>query len=150
MSASVPVTMPWCIDIHQLCWSQSCKTTMPKNKILGKNTIKPALHPCTHSIYRHECECMQQLTTMQHKRFQIIDLLSVLYLCSPGNLPQVTVSSNDRLIYWGLRCQFNLYSLQTNCDSNIQKPYLAPTQIYPPGVIVMVHTVCLLVLVYDM
>lgn len=146
-----------------------------KNKILGKNTNKtcsPPMYPLylqarvwMHATTIHAKAPMQVSLFFPGcwpQALPITDLLSVLDLCSafekssaPDTCHQKTshkslpAQMTDSFI-GGWRCQFSLYSLQTNCDSYIQKLYLAPTQSYTPGVRVMVHTVCLLVHVYDM
>lgn len=71
------------------------QNTHAKNKVGGGSTREPAIHPCTHSTYRHVRESTQQLFTQKASMYAglsfccswpetllIIDFLSVLYLCS--------------------------------------------------------------------
>lgn len=82
-------------DIRQPGWSQNCKTTVPKNKILGKNSTKPALRPWTHSICGHEwwmraatartkapAQASLSFPCRWPRALPIIGLLSVWHLCS--------------------------------------------------------------------
>lgn len=104
-----------CTDIHQLCCGQGCETTMPKIQYWGKKTQPNLLytHVTTQSTgmimnacnnysckSTHASACNNWLAISFEFMLGLWEELCCWHVL-PGNLPQVTVSSNDRLIYWG-------------------------------------------------